>query len=264
AASAMSEIDAVRTRLAGARGALWWRTLEEVADSDAFAALVAREMPAAASLWLDPIRRRSFLKLMAAALALGGLGGCSERPPAEPIVPYVHAPETPVAGPPVSYATAMPSVAGLGIGLLVKSHLGRPLKVEGNPDHPASLGATDAATQASVLTLYDPDRLQAVTFGGAIRTWPDFLAAFRAALAVQSARHGAGLRILTETVTSPTLDAQLAAVLDAYPEARWHQWEPTAADAVRAGALAAFGEDVRPIHHLEHADVVVALDADFL
>src|SRR5581483_10359749 len=113
AASAMSEIDAVRTRLAGARGALWWRTLEEVADSDAFAALVAREMPAAASLWLDPIRRRSFLKLMAAALALGGLGGCPERPPAEPIVPYVHAPETPVAGPPVSYATAMPSVAGL-------------------------------------------------------------------------------------------------------------------------------------------------------
>src|SRR5262245_22924914 len=235
-------------------GDLWWRTLDDVED------------PAAggAAPWLDPIRRRSFLKLMAAGLALGGFGGCSERPPAEPIVPYVRAPEGMVAGKPVYYATAMPSVAGLGLGLLVKSNLGRPLKVEGNPDHPASLGATDAYAQASVLTLYDPERLQAVTFAGAIRTWPDFLAAFRSALAVQRARRGAGLRILTETVTSPTLGAQLAAVLAAYPEARWHQWEPAAADAVRAGTLAALGVDVRPIHHLDRAEVVVALDADFL
>src|SRR5207249_2866083 len=117
----------------------------------------------------------------------------------------------------------------------------RPIKVEGNPRHPASLGATDAFAQASVLTLYDPERLQAVTFGGAIRTWPDFLASCRAALGVQRARHGAGLRILTETVTSPTLGGQLRAVLEAYPEARWHQWEPARADAVRAGTPAAAG-----------------------
>src|SRR5439155_8094047 len=150
------------------------------------------------------------------------------------------------------------------LGLLVESHLGRPIKVEGNPRHPASLGATDAFAQASVLTLYDPERLQAVTFGGAIRTWPDFLASCRAALGVQRARRGAGLRILTETVTSPTLGAQLRAVLDQYPEARWHQWEPARADAVRAGTLAAFGDDVRPLHRLADADVIVALDADFL
>ena len=111
----------------------WWRALEDGAD------------PAAQELGrLDPIRRREFLKLMGAALALGGFAGCSERPPAEPIVPYVRAPEGVIAGQAVYYATAMPSAGGVGLGLLVKSHLGRPLKVEGNPDHPASLGATDA------------------------------------------------------------------------------------------------------------------------
>ena len=259
----MTDLDAVRARLAAARGAQYWRTLEEVADSEAFAELVAREMPAATALWLDPMQRRSFLKLMAAAFALGGIGGCTQGP-SEPIVPYVHAPEGMVPGRPVYFATAMPTPGGLGLGLLVESHLGRPIKVEGNTRHPASLGATDAQAQASVLTLYDPDRLQAVTFGGAIRTWADFLAACRAALAVQRGRRGAGLRILTETVTSPTLGAQLRAVLEQYPEAHWHQWEPTSTDAVRAGALAAFGDDVRPLYRFADADVVVALDADFL
>jgi molybdopterin-containing oxidoreductase family iron-sulfur binding subunit len=222
-------------------------------------------MPAAASLWLDPMRRRSFLKVMAAALVLGGVAGCSdERRPAQPIVPYVRAPEGIVPGRPVYYATAMAPYGGVGMGLLVESQLGRPVKVEGNPRHPSSLGATDAFAQASVLSLYDPARLQAVTFGGAIRTWPEFLAAFRSALAVQRVRRGAGLRILTETVTSPTLGAQLETVLGLFPDARWHQWEPTTADAVRDGALAAFGEDVRPLHRLDRADVIVALDADFL
>jgi MoCo/4Fe-4S cofactor protein with predicted Tat translocation signal len=260
----MTDLDAVRARLAGARGELWWRTVEEVADSPAFEELVAREMPAVGALWFDPIRRRSFLKVMAASLALAGLGGCSERPPAEPVVPYVRMPEGLVPGKPTYYATAMTAYGGRGMGLLAESHLGRPVKVEGNPQHPASLGATDALAQASVLDLYDPARLQAVTFGGAIRTWPDFLAAFRSALAVQRARRGAGLRILSGTVTSPTLAAQLDGILAELPEARWHQWEPAAADAARAGALAAFGEDVYPIHELDRADVIVALDADFL
>ncbi|TMA61816.1 MAG: hypothetical protein E6J69_19800 [Deltaproteobacteria bacterium] len=153
----MTELDAVRNRLASARGEHYWRTLEEVADSAAFQELLAREMPAAASLWLDPMRRRSFLRLMAAALALGGLGSCGERP-SEPIVPYVRAPEGIVPGRPLYFATAMASWGGLGLGLLVESHLGRPIKVEGNPRHPASLGATDAYAQASVLTLASSPR----------------------------------------------------------------------------------------------------------
>jgi MoCo/4Fe-4S cofactor protein with predicted Tat translocation signal len=260
----MTELDALRARLSAARGEVWWRTLDEVADSAVFRELVAREMPAAGALALDPIDRRSFLKVMAASLSLAGLAGCEGRPPAETIVPYVRAPAGVVPGKPVLYATAMAPWAGLGIGLLVASQLGRPVKIEGNPEHPASLGATDAFCQASILALYDPARLQAPTFAGAIRTWPEFLVAFRSALAVQRARRGAGLRILTETVTSPTLAAQLEAILSAYPEARWHQWEATTSDAARAAAHAAFGDDVRPIHDLENADVVVALDADFL
>jgi MoCo/4Fe-4S cofactor protein with predicted Tat translocation signal len=258
----MSDLDAVRARLRAARGAEYWKTLEEVADAPAFRELVARQLPAPPP-WLDPLRRREFLKLAAASLALGGLGACAARP-REPIVPYVHAPEGVVPGKALTFATAMPEPAGLGLGLLVESHLGRPTKVEGNPEHPASLGATDAWAQASVLTLYDPERLQAVTFGGAIRTWPDFLAAFRSALAVQRARRGTGLRILTETVTSPTLGRQLGTLLAELPEARWHQWEPAGRDAVRAGTLAAFGEDVRPVLRLRDADVIVALDADLL
>ncbi len=264
AASTVPELAALNARLAAARGRLYWRTLEEVADSAAFQELLAREYPSQAAAWIDPIRRRSFLKLMAAALALGGFVGACGSEPREPIVPYVHAPEDMEPGTPLYFATAMAPTAGLGVGLLVKSHFGRPIKIEGNPDHPASLGATDRFSQASILTLYDPARLQTVTFAGAIRTRTDFLAALRSALAVQRARRGAGLRILTETVTSPTLAAELRTLLDALPEARWHQWEPAGRHLVAAGTEAAFGVDLRPIHHLADADVVVALDADFL
>jgi len=259
----MTDLAALRTRLAATRGVEYWQTLDELAGDAAFQEAVARAYPAAGPVWLDPIRRRAFLKLMAASFALGGLAACGSRS-REPIVPYVRAPEHVVPGKPLYFATAMPSAGGLGLGLLVESHLGRPVKVEGNPDHPASLGATDRWAQASVLTLYDPERIQAPLFAGAIRTWPDFVSTMRSAIAVQRARKGAGLRILTETVTSPTVGAQLTALLAALPEARWHQWDPAASDAVRAGALAAFGDDVRPIHRLEEADVIVALDCDFL
>src|SRR5262249_13133320 len=160
-------------------------------------------------------------------------GACGSEP-AEPIVPYVHAPENMEPGTPLYFATAMAPTAGLAVGLLVQSQFGRPIKIEGNPDHPASLGATDRFSQASILALYDPARLQAVTFAGAIRTRTDFLAALRSAVAAQRARRGAGLRILTETVTSPTLAAELRSLLDALPEARWHQWEPAGRHLVAA------------------------------
>src|SRR5207249_3885688 len=144
------------------------------------------------------------------------------------------------------------------------SHMGRPTKVEGNPEHPASLGATDAAAQASVLTLYDPDRSQTLTYLGDIRPWSGFLTVLRSALGAQRARRGAGLRILTETVTSPTLASQLGALLRELPEARWHQWEPVGRDPARAGAWLAFGDYVDTRYRLAEADVILALDADFL
>ena len=183
--------------------------------------------------------------------------------PTGTIVPYVRAPEEIVPGKPLFFATAM-SLGGFATGLLVESHLGRPTKVEGNPDHPASLGATDAFAQASVLTLYDPDRSQTLTHLGDIRPWSAFLAVLRDALATQRAVQGVGLRILTETVTSPTLASQLQALLAEFPLAKWHQYEPLGRDNARAGARLAFGTYVNTIYNFDKAEVILALDADVL
>src|SRR5437868_2255994 len=167
------DLATVRSRLTTSRGKEYWRSLEELAETEEFDELLHREFPRFASEWLDPVSRRSFLKLMGASLALAGLSACTQSPK-EKIVPYVRAPEEIVPGKPLFFATAMP-FAGAALGLLVESHMGRPTKVEGNPDHPASLGATDLAAQASVLNLYDPDRAQTITYLGEIRPWPSFL-----------------------------------------------------------------------------------------
>src|SRR5262245_7060236 len=156
----------------------YWRSLEELEGSAALEELVRREFPQGADLWNDEIGRRGFLKLMAASLGLWGWTGCTKQPE-EKIVPYVIPPEEIVPGRPLSFASAM-SLGGYGRGVLVESHQGRPIKIEGNPDHPASLGAADAMTQASVLGLWDPDRAQVVLQAGTIATWGAFLEAWGA------------------------------------------------------------------------------------
>jgi molybdopterin-containing oxidoreductase family iron-sulfur binding subunit len=156
------------------------------------------------------------------------------------------------------------TLGGFATGLLAESHEGRPTKIEGNPDHPASLGATDAFAQASVLTLYDPDRSQVVTRAGQIDTWQNFLNAMSAELQTQREAQGAGLRVLTETVTSPTLASQLQALLRDFPAARWHPYEPVSNDNARAGALLAFDQDINTVYDFEQADVILSLDGDFL
>jgi molybdopterin-containing oxidoreductase family iron-sulfur binding subunit len=234
-----------------------WRSLEQVADSDEFRELLYREFPRQASEWVGgEVSRRRFLQLGSASLALGGLAGCV-RQPSEKIVPYVRQPEEVVPGNPLYFAsTAAP--AGHPIGVLVESHLGRPTKIEGNPDHPASLGATDLFTQASILDLYDPDRLQAPSHLGRPRPWSAFAASLDGAMQAQRALGGAGLRIVTGAVTSPTLEEQLTGLLADYPEARWHVWEPAAANAPATDG----GGAVR--YDLGRADVVVTLDSDLL
>jgi molybdopterin-containing oxidoreductase family iron-sulfur binding subunit len=255
---------AVEGCLGVARGKAYWRTLEELADTPAFRELMRQEFPEQADVWPGSLSRRQFLSLMGASLALAGLSGCSVKPaPPGTIVPYVRAPEEIVPGRPLFYATAM-TLGGAAVGLLVESHLGRPTKIEGNPDHPASLGATDVFSQASVLTLYDPDRSQTVTQLGQPRTWDDALGALRAAMEKQRPRRGAGLRLLTETVVSPTLADQLERLLKAFPEAKWHQYEPLAADAAHRAAQLAFGESVNTYYDFRKADVVLCFDADFL
>jgi MoCo/4Fe-4S cofactor protein with predicted Tat translocation signal len=253
---------AIRSRLAGSEGRLYWRSLSELADTPDFRDYLHREFPEQASEWNDPKGRRNFLKLMSASLALAGVGACTRQPP-EHIVPYVRQPEDVVPGRPLFFASAIP-LGGVARPVLVESHLGRPTKIEGNPEHPASLGATDALTQAAVLGLYDPDRSQTVTYRGEVRTWSTFQAAIRPTLAAQKAAQGAGLRILTEPVTSPSLSELLATILQEYPQAKWHQYDPVATDGGRLGLREATGAPSNAIYHLDKADVVVSLDADFL
>jgi MoCo/4Fe-4S cofactor protein with predicted Tat translocation signal len=261
-------IEDARARSKRASGKRYWRGLEELADSKELEDRVRREFPEWADRWTDPLTRRQFLMLMGASLALAGMSGCAVQPPVGKIVPYARQPEEVVPGKPQFFATAMPRFCG-AIGLVVKSREGRPIKVEGNPRHPASLGGTDAFAQAAVLGLYDPDRSQAVTYLGQPRTWSEAKLALRAELEELRGGKGVGLRILTETVVSPTLLDQLAgvaaaSVLSQFPDAKWYQYDPARSDAVLRGADRAFGERANTICDFSKADVVVALDADFL
>jgi molybdopterin-containing oxidoreductase family iron-sulfur binding subunit len=257
-----TDIQALRAKLQGTRGREYWRSLEAVAETPEFKEFLHREFPQNASEWLDPLGRRGFLKLMGASLALAGVSACT-RQPDESIVPYVRQPEELVPGKPLFYATAMP-FAGSGVGLLVESHEGRPTKIEGNPDHPSSLGATDLFAQAAILGLYDPDRSQTITHLGEIRSFDLFVTAMQSVIAAQQANKGAGIRILTETVASPTLGAQLQEFLGRFPQAKLVQWEPFGRHNVREGSRLAFGEYVDAQYAIEKADVILSLDADFL
>ncbi|HEY6339139.1 MAG TPA: TAT-variant-translocated molybdopterin oxidoreductase [Candidatus Sulfotelmatobacter sp.] len=243
-------------------GPEYWRSLEELAGSDDFQQALHREFPKGASEWLDSVSRRGFLKVMGASLGLAGMTGCV-RLPFEPIVPYVRQPENVIPGRPMYYATAV-TLGGYASPVLVESHLGRPTKIEGNNLHPESQGGTDIFTQASLLTMYDPDRSQTVVSMGDQRSWPAFMNAIRGPLGAQKALQGAGIRILTPTISSPTLADQLRGFLKLYPQAKWHVYEPVNRDNVLEGAKLAFGQPVETRYDFSKADVIVSLDADFL
>src|SRR5690349_4041316 len=202
--------------------------------------------------------RREFLKALAAAsAALAGIAGCS-RKPFETIVPYVHGPAESEYGKPVFYATACVR-DGYALGVLAETNMGRPTKIEGNPDHPASAGATDIFAQASVLDLWDPSRSQSIVHQAAISTWQALLATLAPRMQAWSADGGSGLRILTETVTSPTLAAQLRGLLERYPNARWHQYQPLHRDEVYRGTQLAFCRFLEPQYRLARDQVIVSL-----
>jgi MoCo/4Fe-4S cofactor protein with predicted Tat translocation signal len=243
-------------------GPEYWRSLEELAGSEEFKEALHREFPKGASEWLDSVSRRGFLKVMGASLGLAGMTACTKLP-LEPIVPYVRQPENVIPGRPMYYATAV-TLGGYATPVLVESHLGRPTKIEGNDQHPASLGGTDIFTQASILGMYDPDRSQSVVSMGDLRSWPAFLGAIRGPLSAQKALQGAGIRILTPTISSPTLADQLRNFLKIYPQAKWHAYEPVNRDNVLEGAKMAFGNPVETRYDFSKADVIVSLDADFL
>jgi molybdopterin-containing oxidoreductase family iron-sulfur binding subunit len=257
------DLAAIRNRLSGAGGPAYWRRLEELTGDAEFRDWLKREAPRLEPIAWDTLSRREFLVLAAASLALAGVAGCGVQPPPEKILPYVRAPEELIPGKPLFYATAA-TLQGIATGVLVESHEGRPTKIEGNPQHPGSLGAVDPFTQASILTLYDPDRSQNVRFRGVIGTWER--AAWELGRAAAKAGKGpdAGLCLLTQPVGSPTLAWQIRSLLEQFPQARWYQYEPVSRDAARQGAFLAFGREVEPLYRLDQAEVILALDADFL
>ncbi len=246
-------LDQVRRQLKGKKGKRFWRSLDELADTPEFRAAVEREFPSAAPEWIDPVSRRGFLKLMGASMALAGLAGCTKQPN-ETIYPYVKAPDGLTLGEPMYFATAHPFPTG-AVPLLVKSSEFRPIKVDGNPEHPYTRGGSDPLSQGTLLDMYDPDRSQHVKYRGENREWGEFVDAFRARVA--QSKDGTGIYFLSTTITSPTLARQWKAVQAAYPKAKLVQYDPAI-----AGTWAERG-----INHqfdLSAAEVIISLDADFI
>ena len=252
----------VRARLQGKSGKRFWKSLDELAETPAFQELMQEEFPrqASANEWVDPLSRRGFLKVMGASLALAGLAGCTKQPD-ELIFPYVKQPEDLVLGKPMYFATAHPFPTG-AVPVLVKSDAFRPIKVDGNPEHPISKGRSDAFTQATLLGLYDPDRSQSPRYRGEVAEFSRFQQEFAGSVAATG--NGQGVVLLSETITSPTLADQWKRVQARYPQMRLVQYEPVNQDAARAASKAAFGDYYDTQYRLQDADIVVALDADFL
>ena len=245
----------VRRQLEGKRGKRYWRSIDELAGTPEFEAAVAKEFPDQAQEWVDPVSRRGFLKLMGASMALAGLAGCTKQPD-EPIYPYVKAPEDLILGKANYFASAHPFPTG-GVPVLVKSDSFRPIKVDGNPDHPYNQGSSDVFTQGSLLDLYDPDRSQRATLRGNAAEWAEFYQDYRERLIAGKANGGEGIYFLSKSITSPTLQRQWSDAEKAYPKARLVQYEPALAGT-------AFSQGANPQFSLEQADVIVSLDADFL
>ncbi len=263
-------LERMKSALEGKRGRAYWRTLGEISDTPEFQKFLDDEFPNRSTLM--QIDRRSLLKFMGASLALSGLSGCrSVFMPEDKLVPYVKQPEELVPGKPLYYASSF-LMGGYATGILVEQHEGRPTKIEGNPQHPASLGAIDPMGQASVLSLYDPDRADSPTIYGDLASWPGFFDALAKALRATSLptqaggpenTPGTGVRIVTGAITSPTLAGLIGAFLQRYPGAKWVAHEPCGQRNVHEGTRLAFGQPLNPVYDFTRAKVVVSLDGDF-
>lgn len=245
-------------------GPKYWRSLEHLSDDPVFRQWVEREFPAGASELTDPVTRRNFMRIMSASFLLAGFGLSGCRRPVHHIYPFAKKPEGYVHGVPVYYATSM-SLRGTTVPLLVKSHEGRPTKIEGNPDHPDSNGGTDHYVQASILDLYDPDRSMRFTKGGG-RTTAQAAVDFLAQLSKQhEAGGGQGLSFLLERSTSPSRARLQQLIAQKYPQAKWHVYEPVNdRDMDRRIASQVFGRSVAPYYRLDEAKIILSLDCDFI
>ena len=242
----------------------YWRSLDELARAPEFLEQLEREFPDQSWDSVPPATRRQFLQVMGASVAFAGLTGC--RWPREEIVPFAHRSEERIPGVPQRFATAF-ELGGCAVGMLVTSYDGRPIKAEGNPRHPDSRGALSALGQASVLGLYDPDRSRELVEQDQgqhfTRTWDDFSSFAREHFSVSGpVAGGAGLAILSEGSSSPTMAAMRSRLLEALPEARWYEWEAASRDNLREGCRIAFGRTLRLRPRLDRAQTIACFDAD--
>jgi molybdopterin-containing oxidoreductase family iron-sulfur binding subunit len=247
----------VQIQSAPKTGPKYWRSVDQAANAPEFRQWVEREFPSTAAEMLDGNSRRTILKLMAASFGMAGLVACSR--PEIRFAPQARGQEDYIPGSPYNYTTAI-VINGQATGLVIKTYDGRPVKVEGNPDHPSSLGAATALMQASVLDIYDPDRSKLVMNAQKESTWE----AFSTAAAGLNFGDGAGLRILSEAVISPTLESLRGQLLAKYPAARWVEFDAVSRENERQGAMLAFGQALNALPQYDKARVVLSLDHDFL
>jgi len=234
----------------------YWRSLNELANNDEYRKFVDREFPENASELKDGYSRRNFLQIMGASIALAGFAAC--RKPVQKIVPQTRMPEYQVSGQQVFYATSIPFL-GYNTGLLIETNAGRPTKIEGNPDHPSSLGSTNTYQQAAILDLYDPDRSRSVKFNGEARSFQDFVTATGEQLNATSR-----VVFIAEANSSPTLARLKTEALAKFPNASWVVYEPFGEENQLLGSKIAFGRKLRVSPELENAKVIISLDADFM
>ncbi|MDQ6939137.1 MAG: TAT-variant-translocated molybdopterin oxidoreductase [Verrucomicrobiota bacterium] len=257
-----------------ATGKRYWRSVGQLSDTPEFRDWLEREFPAgAAQMDGDEWSRRGFLKVMGASMALAGLGLTSCRRPEAHLLPFSKSVEWSIPGKPLYYATAMPRRTG-ALPLVVSTVDGRPIKIEGNPLHPASGGATDAFAQASILDLYDPARstrffeqVEVQERGKrARRRETRDLAAFEKYLGELKTKigDGAGLAFLVEEVHSPTRERMRGELEKVFPKMRWVQYDPLLSEAQNFGTQISFGDNTRLVPRYDRADVVLSLGADFL
>ncbi|HEX4462826.1 MAG TPA: TAT-variant-translocated molybdopterin oxidoreductase, partial [Polyangia bacterium] len=242
----------------------WWRTTAERDDHEAAQRAIAQEFPPGASE-LEGSSRREFMQLVGGTLALAGvagtMAGCKDPP--EKVLPYNLKPEDITPGRPVHYATAL-THAGYATGVLVTAWEGRPTKVEGNPEHPVSRGATSTYDQAEIMSLYDTNRARAVKHGGLGATWIGFCRTVEEQLKAPTVDGGAKLAFLVEPNGSPLLASLQKKIATALPKARWFGHAALTMNDAYEGARIAFGKPLETQLDLSKTRTVVALDADFL
>ncbi|MEZ4386023.1 MAG: TAT-variant-translocated molybdopterin oxidoreductase [Candidatus Krumholzibacteriia bacterium] len=243
----------------------YWRSLEELAQSDEFQAQLAREFPGGIEPPASSVTRRRFLQIMAASAAMAGLTGC--RWPEEKIVPFARRPEGFTPGVAQHFATALEQ-GGVGQALLATSYDGRPIKVDGNPDHPWSLGAASAQMQASVLDLWNVDRSRTVVRQGqnqsVTATWNDFAEFAGKQFEGLAGRRGRGLAVLAGASGSPSRARLRADLQRRFPELSWYEHEAVSDHERLRGAERAFGRPLRDVPHLEQARIIADFDCDLL